>query len=58
MVRKGSAAGVGVAERVVRLQTAGPLQQHGVTGVLTGRTVHCDGRRRRQSESHEQRPVM
>ena len=46
--RPGPAAGVGVAERVLRAQAAGPLQQHGVPGLLPRWAVHRDRRGRRQ----------
>lgn len=44
----GPAVGVGVAEWVVRIQAAGPLQQYVLTGRFPRRPVHCDGGRRWQ----------
>lgn len=46
--RPGPAAGVGVAERVLRAQAAGAPQQHGVPGLLPRRAAHRDRRGRRQ----------
>lgn len=42
------AVGVGVAERDVRDEAAGPLASHDLPGVLSGRSVHRYWRRRRQ----------
>ena len=48
---RGPSAGVGVAERDVRAEAAGTLQQHDVSGVLARRAVYSDGWRRRKGNN-------
>lgn len=42
--RFGAAPGVGMAERVLRAEAAGPFQQHGFLGIFSRWTVHSDWR--------------